>query len=1017
MSTPGVHGPLAPAGRADRASRGAASAARALAVALLAAFTLSGPALAGTNSWSPVGPAGTVVTALAVSPASPFTLVAGTPTGYTVTRNGGSTWTPTATGYETTDLAIDPSNPSIVYAATGAALARSADGGATYVPVILEGASCVTIDPTSPLVVWAGTTDHVFKSTDRGLTWTPVYTGPGHSFVNAIAVDPSNPQVVWAAMTFGGIQRSTNGGATWAAVSGSAPIGIEALAVHPTNPSVVVALGFGGVSRTTDDGATWSTVASLWGAEGDLVADRTAAGTFYAAGSNGVAFSADGGATWNSLVSGLTNLDVQALAIDPSDHTRLYAGTDGDGVFAMTVGSGGAPTLRVTSPNGGEVWQAGTTHPITWTSTGGVANVKIEYSTTSPWQGELVDPQLVVASAPNTGSYPWVVPQTMSAVCHVRVSDAAGTTSDTSDAAFQIVMCGFTGLNPPFSQSFGASGGRGTIQVTPSQGCPWTAASEDPWIVVTSGWGGTGSGALTYSVAPNLGSSARSGTLRIGTATFRVDQSGGTPTTEGAIFVPVVLDVFGVPPSHYTSELTLTNRSDRDATLRLAYTGASEFGGGAGSATVTLPAGRQVVEPDALAYLLRLGAPIPAEGKRGGTLSVAVSGVSSLAQVAATVRTTTVVANGQAGLAYGGTPAWKALAGTAWICGLRENATDRSNVAVQNAGGPADGSVTLRLTVFSGDSAAQAVRPDETLPPGGFLQVSGILGLHGMTNGYVRVERVGGTAPFFAYGVVNDQKNSDGSFVPPQPASTTPVATLTVPVVLEASVYTSELVATNWSSRARTLTLTFVSDQVALPGNAASVELPLAAGAQAILPNVFQYFRDRGAAGIGPAGSGYVGALFVSSADGDLSGVVVGARTSSPGGGGRYGLFYPATPAGAASTDAVWLYGLQQNASNRSNLAIVNTGEVDGGEDVFAVDIYDGATGQLVRTESDLTVNSRRWAQWDRVLERWAPGTTHGYARVRRTSGSNPFLAYAVVNDGGVPQQRSDDGAFLAAAD
>jgi len=986
-------------------------------LALAGILTLPSSRLdAGPNTWTSIGLAGTEVKALAVSPASGSTIAAGTPSGYAFTKNGGATWTAVSTGYETSALAFDPSDPSIVYAATGGALARSADGGATYTPVVLDSAYCVAIDPTSPLVVYAGTTDHVYKSVDRGLHWTPVYTGPGHSFVNAIAVDPVEPRVVWAGMTFGGLQKSTNGGASWSAVSGSVPMGISAIAVHPTASSTVLVLGMSGVSRTTDGGATWSSVANLWGSDGDLVADRAAPGTFYAAGSNGVVHTADAGATWNHLDSGLTNLDVQALAIDPSDHTRLYAGTNGGGVFAMAVGSGGGPTLRVTSPNGGEVWQAGTTHAITWTSTS-VANVKIEYSTTSPWDGQLVDPKTIVASVPSTGSYPWVVPQAMSPVCHVRVSDVDGSTSDTSDAPFQIVSCGFTGLNPPFSQSFDAAGGRGSIQVTSTSGCPWTATSEAPWVVVTSGWSGSGSGSLTYSVAPNLDPSPRTGTLRIGTTTFRVEQSGGTPSTEGVLFVPVVLDVFGVAPSHYTSELTLTNRSSRDAHVRLAYAGAGTIGGGSGSATVTLPAGRQVVEPDALAYLLRLGAPIPSSGNRGGTLAVGVSGVSSLSEVAATVRTTTAVASGQAGLAYGAVPVWKALAGTAWVCGLRENATDRSNVAIQNAGGPADGNVTLRLTVCSGDSPARVVRADETLPPGGFLQVSGVLGLHGMTNGYVKVERVGGTAPFYAYGVVNDQANSDGSFVPPQPATTAPVSSLTVPVVLEAGVYTSELVATNWSDRAQALTLTFVSDQAGLAGNAASVPLVLGAGSQAILPNVFQYFRDRGAPGIGGAGSGYVGALFVTSADGDLSGVVVGARTSSPGGGGRYGLFYPATPAGEASTDSAWLYGLRQDATNRTNLAIVNTGESGGGEDVFAVDVYDGATGRLVHTESGIAVKARRWRQENVVLSRWAPGVTHGYAQVRRTSGASAFLTYAVINDGGAPQQRSDDGAFVPASD
>ncbi|HYN40952.1 MAG TPA: hypothetical protein VE129_04180, partial [Thermoanaerobaculia bacterium] len=770
--------------------------------ALLALFTVLALAPrieAGTNSWSPIGPEGATVTALAVSPASSATIVAGTTTGYSVTTNGGTTWSAVTTGFETSVIAFDPSNASIVYAATGGALGRSSDAGATYVPVLLESTACLAIDPSSSATLYAGTVDHIYKSTDRGLTWSVVYTGPGHSHVKALAVDPGNSLVVWAAMTFGGIKKSVNGGATWTTVSGSVPMGpapasVVAIAVHPTSSNIVLMLNASGVSRTTDGGTNWGQVTRLYSWDGDLVADRTAPGTFYASGSDGVAFSADGGATWNHLDSGLTNTSVQALAIDPAVHSRIYAGTAGDGVFSMTVDSGGAPTLRVTSPNGGEAWQVGSVHPITWSASGAIANVKIEYSTTSPWDGQLVDPKVIVASTPNTGSYAWTVPFAMSKVCHVRVSDAAGLTSDTSDAAFEIQSCGFIGLSPPFSQSFGAAGGRGTIQVTPSMGCSWSVASDDSWVAVTSGWSGTGSGSFTYSVAPNLNSSPRFGTLRIGGTSFSVEQSGGTPATEGVVFVPIVLDVYGVAPSHYTSELTLTNRSDRDASVRLTYTGASTLGGGSGTAVVTLPARRQLVEPDAIAYLTRLGAPVPPTGNRGGTLAVAISGVSSLSDVAVTIRTTTAVANGQAGLAYGGTPAWKALTGTAYVCGLRENATDRSNVAFQNAGGPADGNVTLRVTVCSGDTSARIVRTDESLPPGGFTQVSGILGQHGMTNGYVKVERVGGTAPYYAYGVVNDQANSDGSFIPPQPAATTAVAGLTVPVVIEASVYTSELV-------------------------------------------------------------------------------------------------------------------------------------------------------------------------------------------------------------------------------
>ena len=574
--------------------------------------------------------------------------------------------------------------------------------------------------------------------------------------------------------------------------------------------------------------------------------------------------------------------------------------------------------------------------------------------------------------------------------------------------------CGAPVLTPPTPEGFAAAGGRGSVAV--SAGCPWAAVAKAPWLSVTSGWSGSGPGVVTYSVAPNLGSAPRTGALEIGGTAFTVSQAGGTAATEGILFVPIVLDVRGIGTSHYTSELTLTNRGDRDATLRLSYAGAATLGGGTATKEVTLPARSQRVEPDAIGFLSGAGT-VPAAGNRGGTLSIRVSGVSSLSDVGATVRTTTAVPNGQAGLAYGATPAWKALAGPSYVCGLREDPSDRSNVALQNAGGPGDGDVTLRMTVVSGDGARRAVLPDVTLPPGGFTQVGGVLGANGMANGYVKVERVGGTAPYFAYGVVNDQVNSDGSFVPPQPATTAPVTGLTVPVVLEAGVYTSELVVTNWADRRRELTLSFVSDQVDRPDRTASVALPLEAGAQVILPNVFQYFRDRSAAGIGPASNGYVGALFLTSGDGDLSGVVAGARTSAPGGGGKYGLFYPATPFGGASSGESWIYGLRQDASNRTNLAIVNTGEAGGDEDGFEVDVWDGASGRLVRTVTGLAVRAKRWTQVNNALATWAPGVANGFLRVRRVSGTNPFVAYGVVNDGGVPQQRSDDGAFLAAAE
>ena len=79
--------------------------------------------------------------------------------------------------------------------------------------------------------------------------------------------------------------------------------------------------------------------------------------------------------------------------------------------------------------------------------------------------------------------------------------------------------------------------------------------------------------------------------------------------------------------------------------------------------------------------------------------------------------------------------------------------------------------------MYSGESTDTNARvlEDVTLEPGEFHQYSGLLGVlesvEGNRQGYVKVERVEGTAPFYAYGVINDQANSDGSFVFPVAAS------------------------------------------------------------------------------------------------------------------------------------------------------------------------------------------------------------------------------------------------------
>jgi hypothetical protein len=208
----------------------------------------------------------------------------------------------------------------------------------------------------------------------------------------------------------------------------------------------------------------------------------------------------------------------------------------------------------------------------------------------------------------------------------------------------------------------------------------------------------------------------------------------------------------------------------------------------------------------------------------------------------------------------------------------------------------------------------------------------------------------------------------------------------------------------------------YIADMIQTSGHTASFAVDINPSAQLIWPDLVQRLRDAQTPGIGPKGTGFAGALFLTAGTGDLAGISVSARTSAAGDRGRYGLFYTALSEGTISTSEAWLYGLQQDAVNRTNLALVNTGENGPTSDTFRIELFDGNTGQKVATVDDLVLDANRWTQINTLLSQYAPGVTQGYAHITRISGVNSFIAYTVINDGGQAGLRTGDGAFLSSA-
>ena len=315
------------------------------------------------------------------------------------------------------------------------------------------------------------------------------------------------------------------------------------------------------------------------------------------------------------------------------------------------------------------------------------------------------------------------------------------------------------------------------------------------------------------------------------------------PTSVGLSrsFVPVILSAAGRNDSFFTSEMTLTNRGAAEAALTYTYT--AHRGGGSGTATDVVAVGRQKIVPDAIKYLRGLGVPIPDSGNRIGTLAVEFAADS---KVGVSVRTTTPVPRGRAGLAYPDIPEKDGFQEPVYLAGLRQDERDRSNLALQNMGLAAEGPIRLRVTVSSGDAgdSNSIVFDGIRVEPGGFRQFDEVLG--GLANGYVKVEKTAGEAPFYAYAVINDQANSDGSFVLPVTAGSLAGTTgQTLPVMVESGAFTSELTVTNFSEQARTVSFAFVSEGVDTSDRTARFSMSLEAGEQRITPDLGQ--RDEAA--------------------------------------------------------------------------------------------------------------------------------------------------------------------------
>jgi photosystem II stability/assembly factor-like uncharacterized protein len=299
------------------------------------------------------------IEAIAVDPKTPTTVYAGTRDygtgngGVFKSTDRGATWAAANSGLADADvfaLAIDPINPVNLYAGTaGGGLFKSTNGGGSWNPSNTSLTSTypqvIAIDPATPTTVYAGTTEGPFKSTNAAASWSAIHVGFTARLVFAVAVDPSTPANLYAGALRGGVFKSTNSGGSWnTANAGLDEPDVYALAIDPVTPTTVYAgTEVSGVFKSTNGAATWSTANTgmpTFTTVLTLAIDPAATATLYAGTESGVYKSTNGANTWTTANTGLTNLRVAALAVDASPPAAIYAGTWGNGAFESTDGGG-----------------------------------------------------------------------------------------------------------------------------------------------------------------------------------------------------------------------------------------------------------------------------------------------------------------------------------------------------------------------------------------------------------------------------------------------------------------------------------------------------------------------------------------------------------------------------------------------------------------------------------------------------------------------------------------------------
>jgi photosystem II stability/assembly factor-like uncharacterized protein len=311
-------------------------------------------------------------------------LYAGHDGGYSMTSDGGATWTSDSNILPITQyyhIDTHPAGGGVFGGATqdnGAPVTN--DGGAHWVNATVSDAGGFVINPNNPSTLWCTLGvyggDWAFerlRSTDSGINWTRINSGIPASpqWFPQLRHDQDDPGVLFTESN-GAVYSSNDGGSTWSLYFGAQfSITVRDLAVTrwgwPNGRTVYVCL------RTTTPGnrlwvATWSlSGGTTWSERSGglpagvevrrVVPDPANSSRAYALmnglgnAGNKVFLTTSRGTSWINITGDLPDVPVSDLVVHPDDNNILFLSSE-FGCFRSTTGGTHWETWNNGMPNG-----------------------------------------------------------------------------------------------------------------------------------------------------------------------------------------------------------------------------------------------------------------------------------------------------------------------------------------------------------------------------------------------------------------------------------------------------------------------------------------------------------------------------------------------------------------------------------------------------------------------------------------------------------------------------------------